>query len=98
MDEQRITQVFEKVASGVPPRLPVSTYRLQFNKDFSFKDARGVIPYLDALGITDLYASPYFKAQPGSTHGYDVVDQNSLNPEVGTYEDFQGMARELRDR
>ncbi len=98
MDEQHIREIFEKVASSVPTRLPISTYRLQFNKDFTFNDARGVIPYLDALGITDLYASPYFKAQPGSTHGYDVVDQNSFNPEIGTYEDFQAMAQELKDR
>jgi (1->4)-alpha-D-glucan 1-alpha-D-glucosylmutase len=98
MDEKRIREIFEKVASGLPLRLPVSTYRLQFNNDFTFDDARSVVPYLDDLGITDLYASPYFKAQPGSTHGYDVVDQNALNPEVGTYEEYQRMVNELKGR
>jgi (1->4)-alpha-D-glucan 1-alpha-D-glucosylmutase len=65
---------------------PLSTYRLQFTPEFGFADARAVVPYLAALGIDWIYASPYLKARPGSTHGYDVVDPNTLNPEVGTAE------------
>ncbi len=64
--------------------VPLSTYRLQFSAAFRFDDARAIIPYLAALGIGHIYASPYLKARPGSTHGYDVVDPNTLNPEVGT--------------
>ena len=63
---------------------PLSTYRLQFTPDFGFGAARAIVPYLAELGIGYLYASPYLKARPGSTHGYDVVDPNRLNPEVGT--------------
>jgi (1->4)-alpha-D-glucan 1-alpha-D-glucosylmutase len=74
----------------------VSTYRLQFNAHFRFNDARKIVPYLHALGITDIYASPYFKASPGSLHGYDILDQNSLNPEIGTEEDYQALVGELQ--
>ena len=63
-------------------RLPESTYRLQFHAGFTFRDAIEIVPYLRDLGITHCYASPYLKAQPGSTHGYDVVDFVALNPEL----------------
>jgi len=82
---------------GLPePRIPVTTYRLQFNRHFRFQDAKRIIPYLFALGISDLYASPYFKAREGSLHGYDIVDHNSLNPEIGTEEEYNEMTEELR--
>ncbi len=77
------------------PRIPISTYRLQFNHSFTFSDARQVIPYLHTLGISDCYASPYLKATPGSTHGYDVVDPTQLNPEVGSEADYHQMVEEL---
>ena len=64
-------------------RIPRATYRLQFTEDFTFSDAAYLVPYLAELGISDLYASPYLKARPGSMHGYDVVDPTSLNPELG---------------
>ena len=69
-------------------RIPSATYRLQFNNKFGFKEANALIPYLHALGITDLYASPVFKARPGSQHGYDVTDPRTLNPELGNSEEF----------
>ncbi len=77
-------------------RIPVSTYRLQFNRQFRFPDARRLIPYLYNLGITDIYASPYFKARAGSLHGYDIVDHNTLNPEIGTEDEYNDMICELR--
>ena len=77
--------------------IPVSTYRLQFNYSFTFKDATRLIPYLHALGITHCYASPYFKAVPGSLHGYDVVDPASLNPEIGTEADYQELTQTLKN-
>ena len=58
----------------MPPSIPLSTYRLQLTKDFGFDDAAALVPYLKSLGITHLYASPFLKARPGSTHGYDIVD------------------------
>ena len=77
-------------------RIPAATYRLQLNAQFRFSDARELIPYLYRLGISDLYASPYFKAREGSLHGYDVFDQNSLNPEIGSAEEFGALTDELK--
>jgi (1->4)-alpha-D-glucan 1-alpha-D-glucosylmutase len=79
-------------------RIPVSTYRIQFNRDFRFTDAIRIVDYLHALGITDLYASPILKARAGSTHGYDVTDPNQINPEIGTPEEFDQLCRTLQDR
>lgn len=85
--------------SNLPaPRIPGATYRIQFNHNFTFRDAVAVIPYLHDLGITDLYASPYFKAVRGSLHGYDIVDHNRLNPEIGNEDDYDAMVRELQAR
>jgi (1->4)-alpha-D-glucan 1-alpha-D-glucosylmutase len=81
---------------SVQPRIPCATYRLQFNNQFRFADATRIIGYLHDLGITDIYSSPYFKAKKGSLHGYDIVDPNVLNPEIGTEEDYAAMVAELR--
>jgi len=74
---------------------PCATYRLQFNRDFTFADASKVIPYLHTLGISHVYASPFFKARSGSAHGYDIVDHNALNPEIGDDTSFAGYADTL---
>ncbi len=76
-------------------RVPRATYRLQFNAGFTFADARNIAPYLAELGISDVYASPILRARKGSTHGYDVVDANSLNPELGSDDDFDSLHQEL---
>jgi len=78
------------------PRIPVSTYRLQFNQHLRFSDAKGLVPYLHALGITDVYASPLLQAKRGSLHGYDVADPSHLNPELGTDEEFDALVAELQ--
>ena len=75
--------------------MPVATYRLQFHAQFTFADARRVVPYLHDLGITDIYASPILRARKGSTHGYDTVDAAQLNPELGTEDDFMELCGEL---
>ena len=76
--------------------LPESTYRLQFHAGFTFRDATAIVPYLHDLGVTHLYASPYLKARPGSTHGYDVIDHCSLNPELGTPADYDAWVAAMR--
>jgi (1->4)-alpha-D-glucan 1-alpha-D-glucosylmutase len=76
---------------------PLSTYRLQLTKDFGFDDAARIVAYLKALGITHLYSSPFFKARPGSTHGYDVVDHRVFNPELGGEEGFARLSAALKD-
>ncbi|HJZ77345.1 MAG TPA: malto-oligosyltrehalose synthase [Vicinamibacterales bacterium] len=67
-----------------PTRIPLSTYRLQFNRCFTFRDARAIVDYLHDLGVSDCYASSYLEAVPGSPHGYDVADPTRLNPEIGS--------------
>lgn len=75
---------------------PLSTYRLQFHKGFTFKDCREIIPYLQSLGIKTVYAAPVFEATPGSSHGYDVVNPHRINPEIGTIEEFKKLCRDLK--
>ncbi len=77
-------------------RVPVATYRLQFNANFTFKQARSIVSYLEALGISDCYASSYLRAVPGSGHGYDIADPTTLNPEIGTDEDYWSWIEALR--
>lgn len=85
--------------SGKPPfitRIPDATYRLQFNRAFTFAHATELVPYLRELGISHCYASPYFSARAGSLHGYDIVDHNAFNLEIGTAQDFDRFAEALR--
>ncbi|MEJ1156855.1 malto-oligosyltrehalose synthase [Prosthecomicrobium sp. N25] len=70
-----------------------ATYRLQFEKDFTFADAERLVPYLVDLGVSHLYASPIFQARPGSRHGYDIVDHAAVNPELGGEAAFRSFAR-----
>ncbi|HEY1795232.1 MAG TPA: malto-oligosyltrehalose synthase [Stellaceae bacterium] len=78
--------------------VPRATYRLQFNRDFTLRDALRLIPYLAGLGVSHVYASPLTEARPGSTHGYDIVDHNRLNPEIGSDEDFAALVAALHER
>jgi (1->4)-alpha-D-glucan 1-alpha-D-glucosylmutase len=77
-------------------RIPRATYRVQLNAGFTFKELTAIVPYLAELGVSHVYCSPYFRARAGSAHGYDVVDHNSLNPEIGSREDFDRLVAELR--
>jgi len=75
---------------------PRTTYRLQLHAGFRFADATALVPYLERLGITHVYCSPYLKARAGSTHGYDIIDHNALNPELGTDADYRAFVETLR--
>jgi (1->4)-alpha-D-glucan 1-alpha-D-glucosylmutase len=78
-------------------RLPSATYRLQFHAGFTFRAAAALVPYLHELGISHCYASPYLKARPGSTHGYDIIDHRQLNPEIGSEEDYNAWVAALHE-
>lgn len=80
----------------MPPAIPTATYRLQLTKDFDFDAAALIAPYLKALGISHVYASPFMKARAGSTHGYDIVDHTRLNPELGGDAGFERLSAALR--
>jgi len=75
-------------------KLPVASYRLQFTPEFGFGEARAVLPYLAKLGVSHIYASPVLKPRPGSMHGYDVVDPNLINPELGDEDEFLSLLDE----
>jgi (1->4)-alpha-D-glucan 1-alpha-D-glucosylmutase len=80
----------------MPPAVPIATYRLQLTADFDFDAAAAIVPYLKALGVTHLYASPFMKSRKGSSHGYDVVDHTKLNPELGGEAGFERLSWVLK--
>jgi (1->4)-alpha-D-glucan 1-alpha-D-glucosylmutase len=75
--------------------IPIASYRLQFQPDFGFGKAADIVAYLSELGISHVYASPIFRARKGSLHGYDCVDSNALNPELGSPDDWQSLVDRL---
>ena len=75
-----------------------STYRLQLEPHFGFREALALTDYLDELGVGGAYSSPILKATAGSTHGYDVVDHGRLNPEIGSREELDAWTDELAKR
>lgn len=76
--------------------VPRATYRLQLHAGFGFAAAAAIVPYLAELGVSHVYASPFLKARPGSTHGYDIVDHGALNPELGNEAEFERFVAALR--
>lgn len=75
---------------------PLSTYRIQFHKQFTFREAQKIVPYLAALGVDTVYASPIFKATSGSMHGYDTVNPQEFNPEIGSMSEFRELVKQLK--
>lgn len=78
--------------------LPSATYRVQLNKDFTFKKLLEIIDYLHMLGISTIYAAPILKSTKGSIHGYDVVDPHMIDPEIGTKAELEEIAAKLKER
>ncbi|QKT05050.1 malto-oligosyltrehalose synthase [Ectothiorhodospiraceae bacterium 2226] len=76
-------------------RVPRATYRIQLHREFTFRDVEALVPYLHALGVSHFYASPYLRARAGSLHGYDIVDHNALNPQIGSEADFAALVQAL---
>jgi malto-oligosyltrehalose synthase len=76
--------------------VPRATARLQFNREFTFDQAREILPYVAKLGISHVYASPILAARPGSTHGYDTTDPTRINPELGGEEGLARLSEALR--
>src|SRR5687768_13276844 len=75
---------------------PSGTYRIQFQKAFTFQDAEKILNYLQRLGIGAVYASPVFQSVPGSTHGYDGLNPTVINPEIGTLQQLETISRKLQ--
>ena len=99
MREDDPSEMFEAALDGLTgPRSPRAVYRVQLTPSFGFEAAAELVAYLDALGVSDLYTSPIFKAVTGSLHGYDLVDPNRLNPELGSPEAFDDLTDRLSAR
>src|SRR5690242_10387920 len=88
-------ECLDRFSAGQLRARPLATYRLQFHKDFRFEDARKLVSYLHALGVTHCYSSPILKSRAGSMHGYDIVDHNQINPEIGSEDEFRALVRDL---
>jgi (1->4)-alpha-D-glucan 1-alpha-D-glucosylmutase len=91
--------LFDEVVRELAGRgadVPRATYRVQLNRDFGFAALRAQLDYLDALGVSHVYASPFFRARAGSQHGYDLVDHNQLNPELGDEGDYEALCERQR--
>ena len=93
-EEGRDARSRRNVLAAPPPR---ATYRLQFHKGFTFDDAVKVVPYLARLGVSHVYSSPIQMAAPGSTHGYDIVDHSTINPELGGEDGFRRLSKALKE-
>jgi (1->4)-alpha-D-glucan 1-alpha-D-glucosylmutase len=91
-----VSECLDRMAAGAGRSRPVATYRLQFHRGFRFDDARKFVAYLHALGISHCYSSPILKSRPGSMHGYDIIDHNQINPELGGEDQFRSLVRDLR--
>ena len=96
LESSGLSECLDRLAASKEANRPLATYRLQFRREFRFEDARQLVPYLRCLGISHCYASPILRARPGSQHGYDITDHNSLNPEIGTPEEFASFVAELK--
>lgn len=79
-------------------QVPRATVRLQLHRSFTFDHARALLDDFAALGISHLYTSPITTAQPGSTHGYDVVDPTRVNPELGGEAALEQLVEALHAR
>ncbi len=89
---------WSELLAGLASRgqIPIASYRIQLHKNFNFRQAEAILPYLSSLGVSDCYSSPLLMAGPGSTHGYDICDHNRLNPELGSDHDYDNFVHGLR--
>lgn len=99
---EHVPEIVDRVLAAITRQqrtqhLPTATYRVQFNGQCTFREIEAIVPYLYALGVSDLYASPFLKARPGSQHGYDIVDHGAINPEIGTLDDLRSLRSALRE-
>lgn len=78
--------------------IPRATYRLQLHAGFTFADAKAIVPYLNDLGISHVYASPITVARAGSTHGYDAIDPTRVDPALDGEAGLRELVGELRAR
>ena len=76
---------------------PISTYRIQFHHQFTFRHFERIIDYLIKLGVHTIYASPIFESTPGSMHGYDGMNPHNIDPEIGSEEELHEIRQRVRE-
>src|SRR5438874_5783638 len=96
-ESHSLTEALEQIAYEIGTR-SLSTYRIQFHNGFKLEQARELVDYLHDLGVSHLYSSPFLEARAGSMHGYDIINHERLNPEVGTEEELHALVRDLNAR
>jgi maltooligosyltrehalose synthase len=87
-----------RLPAEVSHRIPLATYRLQLARSFGFREAHELVPYLQELGITDSYFSPFLDVSSNASHGYDIANHNRFNPALGSEEDYQALTAALHAR
>jgi len=93
-ESRTLTEALENIVNETANR-PLSTYRIQFHKGFRLEHAREIVSYLNDLGVSHIYASPFLEARPGSMHGYDIINHEQLNPEIGSEPELRALVEEL---
>ena len=93
-----VDEIIERLAKdpSKPLRVPRATYRVQLGPDLTFDDAADVADYLSALGISDVYTSPFLETSGAGSHGYDVADHGHFRAELGDAEAFARFADALK--
>ena len=94
---EQIEATVEELLRLLKPDIPRCTYRLQLNGGFTFRMAADLVPYLGELGVSHVYCSPYLRTREGSLHGYDIIDHNSLSPEIGSMLDYERFISVLKE-
>src|SRR5262249_44913014 len=94
----RVNDVLAAVTHRIETEtLPTATYRVQLTADCTFRNVADAVPWLRALGISDLYCSPFLQSRPGSQHGYDVVNHAAINSDIGTLDELKTLRETLRE-
>src|SRR3989454_12420491 len=73
-------------------RVPRATYRLQLGPGLTFDDAAALVDYLDALGVSDAYTSPFLETATRGSHGSAVADHDGRGAERGGEPAFKRFA------
>lgn len=97
MTELTATKTSASLSSQKLNRIPLATYRLQLGADLTLDQVTALLPYLERMGISDVYLSPLFRARAESSHGYDVVDHGTIDPAIGDMQSFARLAGAARE-
>lgn len=83
--------------NDIPDHLP-NQYGEITNSDFFGGNLKGIeekLDYLKDLGVKIIYLNPVFKAY--SNHRYDTYDYKTVDPMLGTYDDFVNLCKSAKE-